>query len=641
MMASGLAARATPLLHDERRSALVPRWVGRAIAAAVLASAGITLRWQFSPRVGAVRLAAEQLQAFEIADEEEVVITLPCVRVRGLESRSWGRRFRGIPYAKAGRFQNPRPLDKFPEEIDARFFSASCMRGSAQRHENVSEDCLHLNIYTPRVLVGSTITTPVVVWFHGGSFTMGAGSDTHVEDVKELVTTRHLIVVTINYRLGIFGFLGSERLRMSSNESVGNFGILDQQMALMWVKENIAYFGGNPSQVSLFGWSAGAASISNHLVMESSAGLFASAILMSGGFTDWAASSLESNERDYDAVLKATGCDAHDKCWERGPVCSCLLRLSSEQLLEAQSRLGIMWAPTVDGTHLKLHPAQALSLGAVNTGVPIVIGGTREDCLKDIGANATVADFEEFAAMPPELGGLGLSAEQAGEARRLYVDAAGAPAEHGLRRWSPAYWAARRAGADKTMLCVARRSARAWQGAAAAPAWWYVWANEPARRYPDPPAAVPGGPRRVGVGGCWPCPGATHGSDLPFLFERLAVDVDDRQADLADMYQIFFRNMARGFVGLDCLRMAEPSLPVAADVAVAFPVRGVHLRPPGRCLAAGAPAARSCASYAAWPAPGRWPPPPGKPPPRQDRDRARPSLGRRLSSRAPARARTV
>lgn len=529
----------------------MPRWIGRTIAATALVSVGVALHWQLGPHGGALRLATEPLQEEvmivlplkeAVADEEEVVITLPWGRVRGLETRWWGRRFRGIPYAKADRFQNPRPVDKIPEELDARSFMPSCMRGSAQRHENMSEDCLHLNVYTPRVLVGSTVTTPVVVWFHGGSFTMGAGSDTHVEDVKELVVTRHLIVVTINYRLGIFGFLGSERLRMSQNESVGNFGILDQQMALMWVKENIAYFGGNPARVSLLGWSAGAASISNHLVMESSAGLFASAILMSGGFTDWAASSLESGERDYGAVVRATGCDVEAACWQRGPVCPCLLRLAPERLLEVQSRLGIGWAPTVDGTHLKHHPAEALSIGAVNTGVPIVIGGTREDCLKDIGANATVADFEEFAGMPVELGGLGLNAEQVGEARRLYIEA-GTPAEGGLRRWSPAYWAARRAGADKTMLCVARRSAKAWKRAAGAPAWWYVWANEPAERYPDPVVSAPGGPLRVG--GCWPCPGATHGSDLPFLFERLAVDVDDQKVDLADMYQIFFRNMVR------------------------------------------------------------------------------------------------
>lgn len=473
--------------------------------------------------------------------DKEVVVSLLKGSVRGLDTTSQGRRFRGIPYGHAARFTNPVPAEEITGELDARSFSGSCVRGDSYKSEVTSEDCLHLNIFTPNFPDYDTkLKVPVIVWFHGGSFTMGAGSDSHVEDVEELVNTRRLIVVTINYRLGIFGFLGSETLRRSAQDSVGNFGTLDQQMALKWVNQNIEYFGGDPNNIALLGWSAGAASVSCHLTMPTSEGLFQKGIMMSGGFTDWAAQSMADAETDYKDILVATGCDKSQDCLEPGPPCDCLLGKTAAELVEAQGKVPAVWAPTVDGTHLAKHPLDALNAGESHKGVPIIIGGGMEDALNDIGASATEADLDRLFTIPVANGGLGLPKSKIAAAKKIYLQDLPAPTANGLDRWSPAYWAYRRADADKTMNCVARRAAMQWQAKTGAEAYWYVWANQPAERYPDPPQS----PVPAQLGGCWPCPGVTHGADIPFLFERSDADVvDDDSVNLADLYQVFFRNL--------------------------------------------------------------------------------------------------
>lgn len=474
-------------------------------------------------------------------DESEIVVNLARGSVRGLESNLFGRRYRGIPYGTARRWQNPVLAEELEGELDARNFSASCMRGSSMFQEELSEDCLHLNIYTPiPTAEGVNFKMPVLVWFHGGSFTMGAGSDSHAEDIQELVMTHHMLVITINYRLGIFGFLGSERLRHGTGASVGNFGTLDQQMALRWITNNIGYFGGDPDRLGLIGWSAGAASISVHLSMPTSEGLFNRAIMMSGGFTDWAAQTMEDAEVDYNDVLSASGCNTSSACLEPGPPCPCLLALSAEQLVQVQDVTPTTWAPTIDGTHLMRHPMDALETGHVLQGIPIVIGGTMEDDLTTIGARATVEDFETVAGMPTSQEGFGFAPDQVARVLELYVDGMEAPTANGLDRWSPAYWAYRRSKADKDMNCVARRAALRWESATGARAYWYVWGAAPQERYEAPPANEDNG---LEIGGCWPCPGATHGSDLTYLFERRGVHVEDSRMDLSDVYQTFFRNM--------------------------------------------------------------------------------------------------
>uniref|UniRef100_A0A1Y1LSP7 Carboxylic ester hydrolase n=1 Tax=Photinus pyralis TaxID=7054 RepID=A0A1Y1LSP7_PHOPY len=175
--------------------------------------------------------------------------------------------FRGIPYAKPPignlRFKAPLPPDQWSGIRDAvKHQSECCCRDLMFNQIIGSEDCLYLNVYTPQIHCESMHLKPVMFWIHGGGFVRGSGnSDTYGPD---FLITQDVVIVTINYRLGILGFLNFED---PSLDVPGNAGLKDQVMGLKWVRENIANFGGDPSNVTIFGESAGAASV--HLLMLS------------------------------------------------------------------------------------------------------------------------------------------------------------------------------------------------------------------------------------------------------------------------------------------------------------------------------------------------------------------------------------
>ena len=182
--------------------------------------------------------------------------------------------FRGIPYAEPPlgerRFVPPAPVKPWSGVRSAEQFGADCMQSASPSHVE-SEDCLYLNVWAPKRQMRSL---PVMVFIHGGAFKQG-GASTALYDPSDLAR-RGVVAVTLNYRLGAFGFLVS-----LSDGVVGNAGLWDQQLALGWVHRNIAQFGGDASRVTLFGESAGAMSIAVHLTLRSSAHLFAQAIVQS------------------------------------------------------------------------------------------------------------------------------------------------------------------------------------------------------------------------------------------------------------------------------------------------------------------------------------------------------------------------
>ena len=147
---------------------------------------------------------------------------------------------------------------------------------------SMSEDCLHLNIWTPSVNQSSNL--PVMVWIYGGAFTIGSGAQfaalyltTDGIYSGSQLSLRDVVVVSINYRLGVFGFLYG-----NTSDCPGNQGFWDQALALYWIKDNIRAFGGNPNDLTLFGESAGSISISNHIVSNVTRHLFRKAIMQSG-----------------------------------------------------------------------------------------------------------------------------------------------------------------------------------------------------------------------------------------------------------------------------------------------------------------------------------------------------------------------
>ena len=162
-----------------------------------------------------------------------------------------------------------------------------------------SEDCLFLNIYTPmgNAADATRLNLPVMFWIHGGGFIMGDGASYHR---GMLAAKYNVVVVTINYRLGILGFFN-----IPGTDIKGNYGMLDQLAAMKWVKENIRDFGGDPDKITIFGESAGAMSVSLQLLSPLSRGLFSAAIAQSGPpFTSWQS----KNKINSDEFFRSIGC---------------------------------------------------------------------------------------------------------------------------------------------------------------------------------------------------------------------------------------------------------------------------------------------------------------------------------------------
>jgi para-nitrobenzyl esterase len=196
--------------------------------------------------------------------------------------------FLGIPYSAPPvgelRWKPPAPAAKWTGVRKATEFGAHCMQGPVYgditfRDSGGSEDCLYLNVWTPAKT--SEARLPVMVWIHGGGFQAGSTSETRQDG--EQLAQQGVVVVSMNYRLGIFGFLVHPDLaKESKRNSAGNYGLLDQVAALQWVHQNISAFGGDPSNVTIFGESAGSFSVSALMASPVAKGLFQKAIGESG-----------------------------------------------------------------------------------------------------------------------------------------------------------------------------------------------------------------------------------------------------------------------------------------------------------------------------------------------------------------------
>jgi len=225
--------------------------------------------------------------------------------------------YRGIPYAAApvGDLRWKPPVDPAPwtETLTATEKGDICPQaaflGLPSPGFTPSEDCLYINIDTP--MEGANL--PVMVWIHGGGFTVGEGIQADGGTVGDLIARQTgTVVVSMNYRLGQLGFLAHSDLTAESpDDASGNYGLMDQTAALHWVQENIAAFGGDPDQVTIFGESAGAFSVCSHLASAESADLFSKAIIQSGSCErPW--STLAAAESQGDAFAEALGCGSED-----------------------------------------------------------------------------------------------------------------------------------------------------------------------------------------------------------------------------------------------------------------------------------------------------------------------------------------
>lgn len=224
--------------------------------------------------------------------------------------------FQGIPYAKPPvgdlRFKDPEPAASWRGTLNATSEPSMCIQKNLFLYQTSdvllgSEDCLYLNVYTPKLPKVGMKNLPVMVWIPGGGFSSGHGG-MRLYGPKYLMD-KDVVLVTMNYRIGILGFLSTEDEILP-----GNYGLKDQVLALRWVQDNIAKFGGDYKKVTLFGESAGGVSVGLHLLSPLSKGLFHKAILQSGSpLCLWAVLPPGLAERRAKAVATITGCPSESK----------------------------------------------------------------------------------------------------------------------------------------------------------------------------------------------------------------------------------------------------------------------------------------------------------------------------------------
>ena len=310
--------------------------------------------------------------------------------LEGVVEASGIRSFKGVPFAEPPvgdlRFREPKPVrswkgvrkaDKFgPRAMQLPVFSDMNFRSNG-----MSEDCLYLNVWTPAKSSGEKL--PVLVYFYGGGFVGGDGSEYRYDG--ESLATKGIVTITVNYRLGVFGFLSHPDLtKESAHHSSGNYGLLDQHAALVWVQQNIAAFGGDPRRVTIGGESAGSMSVSVQVASPLSKGLFAGAIGESGALVGSIKPVvLTDAERNGVAFAAGAGKSLRD-----------LRAMPATELLAATKA---SYFPTViDGYFLPQSPLEIYQAGA-QMAVPLLAGwNSAESNYRGLfgGDEPTVEDYE-------------------------------------------------------------------------------------------------------------------------------------------------------------------------------------------------------------------------------------------------------
>ena len=302
-------------------------------------------------------LAAAMLGRWAFASE---TIKVAGGMLEGTRDRVTGvRSFKGIPFAEPPvgdlRWKPPAPPRPWTGVRGAGEFGNRPMQNQvfgdmSFRAPGMSEDCLYLNVWVP----ADAEALPVLVYFYGGGFIAGDGSEPRYDGAS--MAARGLVSVTVNYRLGAFGFLAHPGLtRESPHSASGNYGLLDQQAALGWVRDNVTAFGGDPARVTIAGESAGSSSVSAQMASPRSLGLFAGAIGESGALMR--ASPRAEAEQEGARFAAALGLgDA--------PSVAELRQVSATALLEASGKKGVPWfRPCVDGWFLPKAPAEIWAAG--------------------------------------------------------------------------------------------------------------------------------------------------------------------------------------------------------------------------------------------------------------------------------------
>jgi len=330
--------------------------------------------------------------------------------------------FLGLPYAAPPigdlRWKAPEPPAKWKGERDATKFAAHC----AQNHvfddmvfqdPGPQEDCLYLNVYAPADATDAS-KLPVMYWIHGGGYS-GGGSDEPRHN-GDFLPTKGVVLVTINYRLGVFGFLATSDLAKEANGTAGNYGLMDMVAGLQWVKANIGKFGGDSDNVTIFGESAGSFAVSTLIASPMAKGLFQKAIGESGGaFSDvLPTDTLAAREVKDDKWVASLGVKSLAE----------LRALPTDKILDSVKSLRGGFPPAIDGKFLVEQVSDTYAAGK-QAHVPLIAGWNRDEG-SFLGNGMTAEKWKGMAA--------GMFKDRADEFLKLYpgdtdaqaVDSAGA-----------------------------------------------------------------------------------------------------------------------------------------------------------------------------------------------------------------------
>jgi len=306
------------------------------------------------------------------------------------------RAFLGLPYAAPPigqlRWKAPEPPAKWRGVREATQYGARCMQGNefddmVFQDSGPSEDCLYLNVFTPADATPES-KLPVMFWIHGGGYRGGSASEPRHDG--DFLPTKGVVLVTINYRLGVFGFITLPGLAEETGGSTGNYGLMDMVSALQWVKANIANFGGDPGNVTIFGESAGSMAVSTLMAVSSARGLFEHAIGESGGAMSLGAPNTPSLPHR----------EARDQAWAARTLGASTLAelraLPAEKILAAADAKGApRFNPVIDGK-LLTEPVAVTYAAGQQAHVPLLAGSNRDE-QHTLANGMTAAKWKDFA----------------------------------------------------------------------------------------------------------------------------------------------------------------------------------------------------------------------------------------------------
>lgn len=346
------------------------------------------------------------------AGNQSLQVKIPGGIIEGSKESSGIISFKGVPFAAppvgALRWKAPQPVTSWQGVKPANQFAPRGMQpplfdDMVFRSNGMSEDCLYLNVWTPAIKAGEKL--PVLVYFYGGGFVTGDGSEGRYDG--ESMAKQGIVSLTVNYRLGVFGFLAHPELsKESPNNASGNYALLDQAAALKWVQENIAAFGGDPGKVTIAGESAGSVSVSAQMASPLSRKLISGAIGESGSLLGTLrAVSKEDAEKTGQQFANNLGAKSLQQ----------LREISADSILAASVKFGpFRFAMNIDGYFFPKTPYQIFEAGE-QANIPLLAGWNSQES----GAGAIMGQqpmtVENYTAAVKKLYG-----DKAGEVLKVY-----------------------------------------------------------------------------------------------------------------------------------------------------------------------------------------------------------------------------